>query len=259
MSRVSEILLRARDRLADTQKKRFSDARLIRLLSEAQEQVATTTKVLRTEATFSLTPFTSKIQLPDNCFAVLRVEWEGVKLAMKSYDEMDEAMPEWKTVVAPKPTAVVYNLRDAQELQLWPTLAYDEIAPYGLVSSMTGATSAETVGIAESLIGSVAIGQPTYGVLATVQVATPSVTVQYARLPKKVEDYGELEVPAAFDTALKSYVVGMALMDNMDLQNSQIANTILEQAGAEVALISRTLRSDFTTLTQYNSTYNGGF
>lgn len=261
MSRVSDILVRARDSLADDAKNRFTDARLIRLLNEAQLQVAVATKVLRTEVISTITPFASTICLPENCISVLRVEWEGVKLELKSHDEMDIKDKKWKATTGLVPTTVVYDLREPSTLQLWPALQYDDsvLSNLGLVTDMTGAVIADDFGVAETITGSVVIGQPTFGVLATIQIAEYSLVIQYARKPAVIVSIDDtIEVPDIFDSALKHYVVGMALRDNMDIQNRQVGQEILAQASSEVAIALRLLRSDYTAMTQYNTTYNGG-
>lgn len=259
MSRVSTIISRVRDSLADNAKTRFTDARLISLLNEAQMQVATSTKVLRTSIVVAVTPLTSIIQLPNDCISTLRVEYDGVKLALKSHDEMDKIDPNWKQRTADVPTTVIYDLRDLTMLQLWPALNYASLEPFGLVSTLTGATIATPFGVAESLTGSVAVGELDYGLLGTIQIATPSLSVQYAKAPVTITSIDEdPEVPHIFDIALKSYTIGMALRDNMDLQNRQVGQEWLAQAGAEVKVAMRLLSGDYTAMTQYTTEYNGG-
>lgn len=258
MSRVSNILDRARDSLGDPDKKRFSDAQLLRLLSEAQEQAALVSKALVQRTIMQLVPGTSYLALPEDCSAVLRVDYNGVKLQFKSFEEMDLIDSNWAARTGTVPQYVVYDLRQPNTIALWPSLIYPELEPYGLVTSLGSSTIATAQGSANSIPGSVVIGEETYGIIATIDVQTYSVRVYYAKRPIDVTSLAStIELPQAFDTALKHYVVGFALRDNMDTQNRAVAQEALAQAAAAMQVAIRLTGADFARA-DYSTTYNKG-
>ena len=263
MSRVSDILTKARDTLADVDKDRFTDARLIRLLNEAQELIAVNTKVLRNKLVGTVTAASSIFILPEDCINVLRVEWNGVKLTMKSYDEMDALDPNWQSRFGNEPTHVVYDLRLPNKLILWPSLQYSELTPLGLLTGLTVpfvTTIADEYGAAESIQGAVLVnGSPTYGIITTLELAEYSLAIHYAKRPALIiDETSTIELPQLLDTALKQYVVGMALRDNMDTRSREIGAEELTNAAINVKTAIRLLSTDYTAATQYDTTYVGG-
>jgi len=54
MGRIADILTRVRDSLSDPDADRWSDARLLRLIDEAQKDIATKNKLLRTTVNIQL-------------------------------------------------------------------------------------------------------------------------------------------------------------------------------------------------------------
>lgn len=260
MSRVSDLLLKARETLGDPDGDRFSDARLFRLLNEAQELIAVNTKVLRTKITGTLTAFSSIFVLPEDCITVLRVEWDKVKLPMKSYEEMDAIDPEWQTRFANEPQYVIYDLRLPNRLLLWPNLNYQNTPSTGILTGVEPLV-AETVpyGSANSIEGVTLIGQLTYGIITTMQVAPYSLDIYYSRNPLPAVDVNStIELPKVLDTALKQYMTGMALRDNMDSASRVLGQEELTNAAMNVQVAMRLLSNDYTAATQYNTVYNGG-
>jgi len=262
MSRISGILSRARETLADPDKDRFTDERLLRLLSEAQTVVALSTGMLITSYNTTVTAISPTIPLPENCISVLRVEWDKVKLPLLSYDAMDAQFgSEWQQFTSDIPTHVVYDLRVPSTLRLWPSIAFaSEVAAYGLVTT-AGQSLALDYGAAASIPTSVlADGDANFGIISSIAIGVMVMTVYYSRNPLSLATLtAELELPALFDTVLKQYVVGMALRDNMDTQSRAIGADELATAAAGVANALKLLSLDYTANAHYDTTYVGGF
>jgi len=89
-TRIEKILLRARDTLADPDKERWSDVRLLRLLSEGQEDVAIHSELLKTSVAIPLVVGQAEYDLPSNCFIILRASTEAHEIPLESYTTMDE-------------------------------------------------------------------------------------------------------------------------------------------------------------------------
>lgn len=89
-TRIENILSRARDTLADPDKERWSDARLLRLLSEAQEDIAIHAELLKTTAFISLVVGQSEYDLPSDCYRILRASTASHEIPLTSYTTMDE-------------------------------------------------------------------------------------------------------------------------------------------------------------------------
>jgi hypothetical protein len=83
--------------------------------------------------------------------------------------------------------------------------------------------------------------------------------IHYAKRPALIIDETSIiELPQMLDTALKQYVVGMALRDNMDTRSREIGAEELTNAAINVKTAMRLLSHDYTAATQYNTTYVGG-
>lgn len=258
MSRVSNILDRARDSLGDPDKKRFSDARLLRLLSEAQEQVIVATKQPQRKVRAQNIPGSPYVEL-ENCLSITRVEYNNIALPFTTMAELDKVDPQWQTRTG-EPYKVVYNLRKPTTLRLWPFFdyaTYPELHSYGLASVI--AVQADLYGAAASIPGSVVNGSAVYGVVTTIDVPDYILTVYYVEKPQPLTTLtDELLVNDIFDTALKQYVVGFALRDNMDTQNRAVAQEELAAASASLQVALRTVRLDSASA-NYDTVYNGGF
>jgi len=66
MTRIDNILTRARDTLADPFKERFSDERLLRLIDDAQKYLVLKAQSIRSKTTVPIIPGVSTYTLPDD-------------------------------------------------------------------------------------------------------------------------------------------------------------------------------------------------
>lgn len=89
-TRIENILTRARDTLADPDKERWTDDRLLRLVDEAQRDIAKQTQILKSDYTFVLEIGVAEYTLPDNVWLITRASTESYEIRLFSYDRMDE-------------------------------------------------------------------------------------------------------------------------------------------------------------------------
>lgn len=99
MSRISDIMLRARDTLADPVGDRWSDDRLLRLIDEAQKDICRRAKLLRAKTTLTVLEGKSIYQLPDDLLLLTRVLVDDKKIDFIDHEELDELNETWETEV----------------------------------------------------------------------------------------------------------------------------------------------------------------
>jgi len=100
-----------------------------------------------------------------------------------------------------------------------------------------------------------------YGICTAFEDETNSIVLYYYKKPLVIEAItDELEVDSVWDTALKHYIVGMALRDDKDTQNRQMGLEELSFFASSIIQAKKDAAQDFTaTKTQFNTFYNNGF
>lgn len=87
----------------------------------------------------------------------------------------------------------------------------------------------------------------------------PEVTIYYIRKPAEISYEGsELEVDETWDQALKHYVTGMALRDDIDAQNRQMGTEELQLYAKDLQLAMKQSSENFAMKTYVTSSYNRG-
>lgn len=148
-TRIENILLRARDTLADPNSERWSDARLLRILDEGHKDLCRQTKILKGIYEFMPVVGEHTYPLPDNVWLILRAAFNNAEIALVSYDHMDEQAKKRRLSTSPNDsrerghgyssaidyvgtnrweldegsqiTALVYDNRNLNEIRVYPT------------------------------------------------------------------------------------------------------------------------------------------
>ena len=89
-NRIQQILIRARDTLADQDKERWSDARLLRILDEGQKDLAIHTRLLNGQVVIPVTPGQHTYPLPTDVYLITRATFNDYEVELATYDQMDE-------------------------------------------------------------------------------------------------------------------------------------------------------------------------
>lgn len=121
MNRVHTILDKARDSLADPNKERWSDEKLLRLLSDGQKDIARQTMLLKGEVDIPLAVGQAVYDLPEDLWLITRATYNGEVIDMFSYADMDRKDQGWFARTGARVTALVYDKRNLHKLRLWPT------------------------------------------------------------------------------------------------------------------------------------------
>ena len=273
MGRIADILTRVRDSLADHDKSRWSDARLIRLIDEAQKDIAVKARLLRAKTAFEIKVNRSVYRLPEGAFQITRViglrSAEAVadagqyyQVPIKTHAQMDLLDPAWETRFGDGIECVIFDKLNPRELKVYPIPKTAIPVVEGVLPNPLGVLASTDAADITSDEGVLASVEPTgvdadyfssdFGVLTGIALATPSIIVYYNRRPSTVQESPDLDVSVSleiddlFDKAIKHYVVGSALRDDMDTQNRQVGNEELLLYSNELAEAMRMSAKDFT-------------
>ena len=176
MTRIETILTRARDTLADPEKERWSDDRLLRLLDEAHKDLAKQTKILKGQHEVLPVIGQHTYDLPDNVWLITRAAFNHYDILLTSYDRMDEqarnlvntARPQrgerdhasnrssnfdhttavWQLAEGGDIAAVIYDNRNLDSIRLYP-IPNEEILDesYDFVSDTADYAGGEMLGV----------------------------------------------------------------------------------------------------------------
>ncbi|AFV51091.1 structural protein [Vibrio phage VPMS1] len=120
MTRIAEILTRVRDSLADPNKERWTDARLVRLIDEAQKVISRRFELFRGETLVGLTVDDPTYKLPSDVWRITRASFDQRLVPMMTYDEMDKRDSAWMTRTGAKLEAIIFNNRSMNEIRVYP-------------------------------------------------------------------------------------------------------------------------------------------
>jgi hypothetical protein len=87
-TRLNQIILRARDTLGDPDGERWSTARLLRLASEGQQDIAKQTKILKAQLDVPVVQGQAEYTLPNDVWELTRVTFNDVKIPFVSFSNI---------------------------------------------------------------------------------------------------------------------------------------------------------------------------
>jgi len=282
MSRVYDILVRARDALSDHREERWSDDRLIRLIDDGQKDIAAHTRILKDTYKFYLQDDIHTYPLPENVYLITRVSHNGEFLPLVSYDKMDKDYTDWELTKAPRIHAMVYDRRNMHELRVYPIPedAAPEDDPYefengdipefvgdevfGVVTNIDNYTLNTVLGVVTDVFDpgiEEEYFSDIWGVVTHMSESDANVTVWYIRIPDTVtKDTDELEIPPMFDRALRYFVIANAYADDLDTANQQKSSAAYAQYERELRLIKSADTMDgMRTPKNTEASYRGAF
>ena len=268
MSRIEEIFLRARDTLNDHEKQRWSDATLLRNLNQGISDIAIQSGLFKNQIAIAINNGQEIYTIPDS---VLRVshctfEWKPIPLVSSGWMNANKE-PDWRfTVTEDCITHVVFDEVKRKELRVYPRPFGDYDPVYTLMDSVYGVTvdiDEFTFDTPYGVIGTITDPDiqaesltELYGVLASMAVADAMI-IYYTEcppLPTAIDQDPPLD--SCFDTALKYYVVAMALRNDIDTQNRSMANEELVLYQRDLDEIVRLANTDGVSAPSFTSHYN---
>ena len=309
-TRITEILVRARDTLADPNKNRWSDERLLRLLDEGQKDIAKQSKILKDIYDLTVAVDTSNYTLPDNFWLITRATFDDYEIPLVSYDLMDEnarkqvladrrtneherrngygnnlgdrwTRTNWEVDTASRIEAIVYDKRNINDIRVYPIpndgiaennytfenegpiiFAGDEVM--GIVTSIDDYTIDSVFGVTTELYDPAIAAESfdsDFGVLTGANESVALVKLWYIKIPEVLLTLSQdLEIPPMFDVALKHYVIGHALRDDIDVQYREMGAESLALYERELVIAQETNRTDGTrNAVNHTPTYRSGF
>lgn len=119
-TRMETILANARYSLADASKSRYSDERLISLISDAQRDIARNTRLLKAEVTLPLNSEQPTYDLPDDVWLITRATFGNTVIPLTSHDRLDARCLSWYTQYGNAIDSIVYDRRDMLKIRVYP-------------------------------------------------------------------------------------------------------------------------------------------
>lgn len=269
MTRTQSIIEDARLTLADPDKTRWSDERLLALLNVAQNEIATKAQLIKRTVLLPVFKGQANYVLPDDVIWIERAYYDGKPLRLLDYKVVDNLSRDRVGV----PTSIVFNKHPYNEVVLYPKPSNNSEAYVKLSDEIVGvATDIEELGVkifdangiitdleAENL--EVEVDSPYGGISDVYQILYP-LEIYYIAEPKKITSLDEdPEIGPTCDKALKLYIIFSALFDDMDTQNRQSASVYAQYYNDALNDIKKfASRDHVSTITQLETNpYNGVF
>lgn len=268
MSRVDDIITRARDSLADEAQTRWSRSRLLRLIDEAQKDLATKALLLRKKVQVKITAQINEYSLPADSYMLSRVvPADGEALPIVSHDVMDDLHNSWETDTGARVTKIVFDKVNPGIFKVYPIPTETNSGEifintdYGIIATVEGDIISGDLGDLFDIsvtATDTATFNSVYGFTVGMEETTETLTCYYNY---KTEDFlttETLSIDDNWDKAIKHYVVGMCLRDDQDTQNRAIGNDELLHYANELKSAKQTSSTSNTTGANHQSTYNPG-
>lgn len=260
-TRIEEILLRVRDTLADPSGARWSTERLVRLVDEAQKDICRQAKILKGKTLLPIVPGTCVYDLPTDVNIVDRILFNGQKLNIVSHADMDTIRTDWETVVSEVLMVdyIVYDKLNQRQIKIYPipaaTVDVSLDSPYGIMAGINGFSMTDLYGV----VTEVYITEEEYATTLPPPIA--SLVLYYIKKPSTVTSINSLlEISDIYDMAIKFYVTGKALKDDMDAQNRAAGNEELNYYERELREATKDSANDVSRNPEALQTrYKGAF
>lgn len=172
---------------------RWSEARLVNLLSKSQEDFVIRTGILKSKTNLTIDAALDLQALPSVTRELLRVIYKDKPLPVITHDQADDLYGlDWEVATGVEAKAVVYDKMNPLEVKIYPKL----VAAVGEVLS--------TADLALTIYTTI---RPNLVTLS----GSPGSYV-----------YSPLQIPSVYHSILEYFVMGMALRDDQDTQNREL-------------------------------------
>lgn len=243
MSRVSDILLNVRDVLADENKRRWSDDKLMRYLNSGVKETVVYTKALRERLFLELEENVALYDLSDYVISFLRVQYLNKAIQAKTTNELDSIDPLWQETVGREVEYVSFDGLPEGWLRIYPYITgevLNNVTQNQVYGGLIDITVNDNIYKVPSF-GDLEAGMKKYLVLQVVK--KPNVLTF-----DSADDAFELS--SVYDKALEYYVSAQALRSDTDALNRQFGaeqlqlfQTYLEQLKTQPEQDSNVVKS----------------
>lgn len=267
-TRIETIIKRARYTLADPDKLRYSDERLLALLSSAQKDIARQTRILKDTMAIALTIGVADYFMPDDTWLITRATFDGVRIPMVSHDRLDEKNPGWVTDSGAKVEAIVYDRRNLTKIKVYPipselyfSNTYTISPVFGVTTSVDNVVPNQVFGVLTGLDIGTIFEPSVFGVVSDLGEVSGILRIDYIKDAPEVQTFtDELVLSKIFDTALEYFVVGRAFLDDLDTQYQNKGVSVMTMYQREIDTVGTpTKETDGTQSTIYTPTYTSAF
>jgi len=189
-----DITTQVRERLGDVKKQRWSDDRLLTIVSQGQTDICIETGYLRREASIPLVVGSVKYKLPFDCYSVKRVEYQGTLLPIHTRSDKD--IPRYSTVSEFTAYKSNVNLNDIEVVPAIANLTLD-IAYVKGDSADSSLLVNPTLGVIVSTSDSDVTVDPLFGAVtdASIDLTGNGPSNSYGELGGSNLDIATLELP----------------------------------------------------------------
>lgn len=218
---AKDVLKSARYKLSDTDAQRWSDARLMSLLSDALKDISLKTDLMQEIIYVGISNLVVDYDLSSFAYKIDRIEYLDEEVTFKTFEEMDKKKRSWQLDKGEKPLHIVGNKQKQANFKLYPAVenAENEHVTYtsffGIVTYITYS----------DILPILAAG---YGDMSDLGPAA-YLKVYFIRKHAKITDINqEIKLDDMCLTPLAHYVAGFAMRDNADTQNRNVGNEELK-------------------------------
>ena len=216
---ASDVILRARDTLADPSGSRWDDTRLLRLLDEAQKVICLKSRLLRTSVDVIVHDKQSNYNLPSDLSLLTGIRYNDKPLEITTRDKLDYKLGyTWSSLTGTPEYAITADTNKGT-ITLVPTPSFTEPTEFDPLTANL-------------------------------------ITVFYIRKPSTITTLqDQLELDEDYKAMLVKYICGFSLRDDMDTQNRAFGNEELKLFDNWLKSIEADVAKDFTANISYTTEY----
>ena len=217
---AKDIIKSARFKLSDMDGQRFSDARLLSLLTDALKDIALKTTLMRKTIFVGISDGVVDYDLSSFAFRIHRIEYLDVELKHASFQEMDTIKKDWQLDTGETPKRWVGNEQKQANFKLYPRVSNAENT-HVVYTSFFGIVTYISY---SDILPILAAG---YGDMSSLGPAA-YLKVYYTAKPDAVTDFNQvIDLDDMCLEPLAHYLTGYCFRDNADTQNRNIGNESL--------------------------------
>ena len=215
MSRVTNILSKARRILSDNNSTRWTDADLLLTFNEGLESFILQTETLKLRSYVAIENNISLYDLSPYASSIKRISYINKVLVTKTYEEMDLINSDWPDTTGTEPKFVIFNKLKSGTFKIYPKVAsgmldsYTANSPYGALIDVEITDDLFQTPVAEDIEITVSnyllvhyIGKPNTVVIGTLDA--------------------DLQLDSKYDTAIVAYIASQHLMYDQDTLSREL-------------------------------------
>lgn len=248
MSRVTDILDKARRVLGDKSKTRWTDADLLSLFNEGLSHFVLNAKTLKRRSymliennigIYDVSPYSSSIQ---------RVQYLSQVLEGKLSSVMDKVDPTWEDTIGSVPQAVIFDVYGSNVFRLYPKVSAGSA---NIITQNSFFGGLIDIGVTDDLINVPAVED-------LEQDISKYVVVFYIGIPRTLTIDSldtDIDLHITYDAAMACYIAGQCLIFDQDSLSRELGNAQLGIYNSYLAKAMTKQSNSNNTVTDYTTEY----